>query len=280
MIRKKRKLVRILEFANVSSLFLRQQPKLLWLRFYDSWAEERRLRQGFVSSKGKTFLFSRLGTAFATANDISGCFPWHFFKRFRGPTPKIHERATTRHIPYDNYAMFQKAQSTSMLLEVVFGCCANTSQRRLAPSHFTFLNRAPSFPCLSLPLLRHAYEQVWLQGEVKWRSLRVFETAEFCVGVGILKRRLRRRWGLLRGKRTTDKAGKWRCGVGLVSRRVCGGYRWWWCCFGKRRGGRGAEEVCRLRFAIRASASNEATFSSRRVRSAASEEAGAEWMLF
>ena len=45
---------------------------------------------------------------------------------------------------------------------------------------------------------------------------------------------------------------------------------------GKEGGGRGAEEVCRLRFAIRAGASNEATFSSRRVRSAASEEAGAE----
>ena len=195
-------------------------------------------------------------SVFATGDCFRYCkrhfgllFPWHFFKRFRGPTPKIQERATTRHIPYDNYAMFQKAQSTSMLLEVVFGCCANTSQRRLAPSHFTFLNRAPSFPCLSLPLLRHAYEQVWLQGEVKWRSLRVFETAEFCVGVGLLKRRLRRRWGLLRGGRTTGKAGKGRCGVGWGGRRVCGGCRRWWCCFGKRRGWQGCRrsvqaEVC------------------------------------
>ena len=40
--------------------------------------------------------------------------------------------------------------------------------------------------------LRHAHQQVLLQGEVKRRSLRASETPHFCVGVGLLKQRLRR----------------------------------------------------------------------------------------
>ena len=43
---------------------------------------------------------------------------------------------------------------------------------------------------------------------------------------------------------------------------------------GKEGGGRGAEEVCRLRFAIGAGASNEFTLPSRRVRGPAGEEPG------